>query len=185
MEVFLLGAPLWFLVFWHWFDFWRTRRTLTYSVWAALFIAVAAVVALTLDALFGPRFAPPPWSAVTGWALMAATTVFGAVADRQLGTRVRSFMPFFDEGHRHIRLRTSGAYAVVRHPIYAAGVWFALGMFLVTGYWVLLASLVVFTLSALWFTRQEERRLTALLEDPTEYDRYRARVGALFPKLAR
>jgi len=37
----------------------------------------------------------------------------------------------------------------------------------------------------LWFTRQEEARLVALLDDPTEYDRYRARVPALLPRLGR
>jgi protein-S-isoprenylcysteine O-methyltransferase Ste14 len=43
----------------------------------------------------------------------------------------------------------------------------------------------VFWLGALWFTRQEERRLVELLADPTAYDGYRARVGRLFPKLRR
>jgi protein-S-isoprenylcysteine O-methyltransferase Ste14 len=43
----------------------------------------------------------------------------------------------------------------------------------------------VLTLGALWFTQQEERRLVALLDDPDAYDRYRARVGALVPRLRR
>ena len=43
----------------------------------------------------------------------------------------------------------------------------------------------LFTLGAFWFTRQEERWLKGLLEDPDEYERYKARVPALFPRLLR
>jgi protein-S-isoprenylcysteine O-methyltransferase Ste14 len=58
-------------------------------------------------------------------------------------------------------------------------------MFLVTGELAIAAACAVLTLGALWFTRQEERRLVPLLEDPAEYERYRARVGALLPRLRR
>jgi protein-S-isoprenylcysteine O-methyltransferase Ste14 len=114
--------------------------------------------------------------------LFAVATVFGTIADRQIGLRVRSFMPLFDE-HGRIELKTTGAYSVVRHPIYAAGSGFQLGIFLVTGYPAVFVAWVVFTLGALWFTRQEEGRLMGLLDDPSEYDRYRQRVPALFPRI--
>jgi len=57
--------------------------------------------------------------------------VFGTVADRQIG--LRSFMPFLDDDGR-IQLKTTGAYGVVRHPIYASGIGFQLGVLLVTGF---------------------------------------------------
>jgi protein-S-isoprenylcysteine O-methyltransferase Ste14 len=46
-------------------------------------------------------------------------------------------------------------------------------------------SCAIFTPSAFWFSRQEEDRLKTLLEDPSEYDRYRERVPALFPRVTR
>ena len=45
--------------------------------------------------------------------------VLGFAADRQIGIRVRLFTPFFDR-HGRIELKTTGAYGIVRHPIYAA-----------------------------------------------------------------
>jgi protein-S-isoprenylcysteine O-methyltransferase Ste14 len=69
----------------------------------------------------------------------------------------------------------------VRHPIYASGIYFQLGVLLVTGYFAVATALVVLFLGALWFTHQEELRLRALLDDPAQYDRYRARVRALIP----
>jgi protein-S-isoprenylcysteine O-methyltransferase Ste14 len=131
---------------------------------------------------FGGRLEMPAWARVIGWMLIAVSTVFGSVAHRQIGVRVRSFAPFF-ERRGHIDLETTGAYGVVRHPIYAAGRVFQFGVFLVTGYPSVLLAWAVFGFGAIWFTRQEERRLIALLDDTTAYERYRRRVPALFPFL--
>jgi len=69
-------------------------------------------------------------------------------------------MPFFDE-HGRIELKTTGAYGVVRHPIYAAGSGIQLGAFLVTGYQAVFVAWAVFTLGALWFTRQAAKGLSS------------------------
>jgi protein-S-isoprenylcysteine O-methyltransferase Ste14 len=58
-------------------------------------------------------------------------------------------------------------------------------MFLATGYPAVAIAWAVFTLGAMWFTRHEEKRLAALLDDPAEYERYRERVPALFPWIGR
>jgi len=50
---------------------------------------------------------------------------------------------------------------------------------------LLLVSLLVITLGAFRFTKHEEERTKALLADPSEYDRYRERVPALFPSFRR
>src|SRR5688572_17460431 len=104
--------------------------------------------------LLAHRLAPPTWVRVLGGVVIAVSFVFATVADRQLGFHVRSFGPFFTTGGR-IALLTTGAYGVVRHPIYAAGMWFQVGAFLVTGYPAVAAACAIFTLGALWFTRQE------------------------------
>lgn len=71
--------------------------------------------------VFSQQLDFPPWVGAIGFALLAITFVFGWVADRQIGFRVR------------------------------------------------------------WFTRQEERRLMTLLDDPADYERYRKRVSTLLP----
>jgi protein-S-isoprenylcysteine O-methyltransferase Ste14 len=173
-------ATFYFAVFWRWFEFWRRHLVATYAVLLGAFAASGILAWVFRDALLAPRIALPGWIGVLGWILIGLALVLGTVADRQIGFRVRSFAPFFTPGER-IELVTTGAYGIVRHPIYAAGIYFQLGVFLATGAVAVAVAGAVFAGGAAWFTRQEERRLVALLADPTEYDRYRARVPALVP----
>lgn len=177
------GAALWFFVFWTGFDFWRKRPALTYTLIASTFGATG-LVAYVFEhwTWFGGPLAMPVWWRTIGWVIIAVSTVFGWVADRQIGFRVRSFTPFFARLGR-IELKTTGAYGVVRHPIYAAGRVFQFGVFLVTGYPSVLLAWAIFGFGAIWFSRREEDRLMDLLDDPGEYERYRRRVPALFPFL--
>lgn len=175
------GATVYFFVFWNWFEYWRRRRLLTYALVGVTFTLLGGLIVVLRSWTYAGRLDMPVAALAVGWALIAVATVFGTIADRQIGVSVRTFTPFFEQ-QGHLELRTSGAYGVVRHPIYAAGSVFQAGGFLVTGYPAVLVSWVVFTGGALWFTAQEERRLVALLDDPQEYDRYRERVPALFPR---
>ncbi len=174
------SATLYFFVFWTWFDFFRRHAGLAFTVMLGTIGATAVAVTLLRDPLLAPAVAMPVIARALGWTVAMVAFGFGTVADRQLGMYVRAFMPFFDDDER-IELRTTGAYAVVRHPIYASGICFQLGVFLITGHLAIAAAAVVFTLGALWFTRREEARLITRLADPSAYDRYRARTPALFP----
>jgi protein-S-isoprenylcysteine O-methyltransferase Ste14 len=174
------GATFYFFVFWMGFAFWRKHRVLTYAMLFGTFLALGGAVYHWRRFVFADGIDFPFWLHVVGWTLVALACALGFVADRQIGFRVRSFAPFFDRQGR-IALETEGAYAIVRHPIYSSGIWYQLGMFLVSGYLAVAVAMVVFALGALWFTRQEERRLVELLDDPAEYERYRRRVPALFP----
>jgi protein-S-isoprenylcysteine O-methyltransferase Ste14 len=174
------AATFYFFVFWHWFETWRRHQVLTYGMMFATFAVLGAILLAERQLVLDVRFASPPVVQGIGWALIAGSNAFGWIADRQIGLRVRSFTPFFETPAR-IELRTTGAYGVVRHPIYASGIWFQLGVLLASGYAAVAVACLVFTLGAMWFTRQEERRLRDLLEDPTAYDRYRQRVPSLFP----
>jgi len=175
------SATFYFFLFWTFFDFWRRHPFLTYTMMFSTLIGTAVLAIVFHRYTFSGRVDVPTAIQILGGLLLAAATIFGTIADRQLGIRVRSFMPFFDD-QGHIELRTTGAYAVVRHPIYASGWVFALGVALLTGYPSALIGALVFLLGAMWFTRQEEKRLVALLDDPSAYARYRARVPALFPR---
>jgi protein-S-isoprenylcysteine O-methyltransferase Ste14 len=174
------AASLYFFVFWTGFEFFRRHAALALGMMLGTIAAAAVAVTVLRDPLLAPALAMPAAVQVLGWLLVVVTFVFGWVADRQLGIYVRAFLPLFTDDEQ-IDLRTTGAYAVVRHPIYASGIFFPLGVFLVTGHLAVAAATLIFALGALWFTRQEERRLIPRLADPAAYARYRARVPALFP----
>lgn len=174
------AATCYFFVFWRWFDFWRRHRASTYCMIFGTFAALAAGAWWFGDFVFGYSLLLPVAARWVGFLLITVATAFGLVADRQIGFRVRSFTPFF-EADGKLRLETRGAYGVVRHPIYAAGLGYQIGVFLVTGYASVLVATLTFGLGAIWFTRQEEQRLVRLLADPNEYERYRQRVPGLIP----
>jgi protein-S-isoprenylcysteine O-methyltransferase Ste14 len=177
------AATIFFAAFWIGFPFWRRHRAAAYAMIFGTLAGVAAIAWWQRAWMLQWRADVPVFAQAIGWAWLAVVWVFGWIADRQLGFHVRSFAPFFagDRDGEKIALRTTGAYAVVRHPIYAAGIAWQLGVLLVTGYAAVGAATLVFGLGAAWFTRQEERRLIGALEDPAAYDRYRARVPRLLP----
>jgi protein-S-isoprenylcysteine O-methyltransferase Ste14 len=182
LAIFPAVVPPYFIVFWSGFAFWRRHR----GLWWLMLLAIAGggSIAITIERhrVLAERADFPIWLNAIGWIVIVAANLLGLVADRQIGFYIRSFKPFFEDNAR-IELRTGGAYRIVRHPIYAAGIYFQLGAFFATGYYAVAIACAVFTLGALWFTRQEERRLRELLADASEYDRYRARVGALLPRI--
>lgn len=174
------GATLYFAVFWGWFEFWRRHRVATYVLMVGTLLGLGVAVWVWRQRVFAQVVALPGLVNVVGWVLVVLASLFGWVADRQLGLRVRAFTPFFQEGGS-LELKTTGAYAVVRHPIYAAGLGYQVGVFLITGALAVAVAALVFGLGALWFTRQEEARLVRLLRDPSQYQRYRAAVPGLLP----
>lgn len=173
-------ATVYFFVFWTWFAFWRRHVVLTYAMLLGSFFGFALAVALARDTFLSGRIDMPPAVRTLAWVFVIAVCIVGTIADRQIGFRVRSFMPFF-ETNGSIELVTTGAYGIVRHPIYATGIAFQLGVFFATGYVAIAASCVVFALGAQWFTRREEERLVELLADPSAYEDYRKRVPRLLP----
>jgi protein-S-isoprenylcysteine O-methyltransferase Ste14 len=173
------AATIFFAAFWLGFDYWRRHRVAAYTMIFGTLIGFTAIVWWQRAWVLQWRADLPAWVQGIGVVVLAISCAFAFVADRQLGFHIRSFAPYFVD--EKIALRTTGAYAVVRHPIYAGGIAWQLGVLLVTGYAAVGAATLVFGLGALWFTRQEERRLIGALEDPGAYDRYRARVPRLLP----
>ena len=180
--VFPAVATVWFAIFWLAFPFWRRHVVLTAACGLAVVGGWLVAELVWIDLLERAPIAMPLAAHVIGWIVVAGSFVLGVVADRQIGIRVRSFTPFFAQRGR-IALVTTGAYGVVRHPIYASGIYFQIGVFLITGLTSVGIAAIVLAVGAAWFTRQEERRLRALLDDPTAYDRYRREVPGLIPRI--
>lgn len=71
------------------------------------------------------------------------------------------------------RVIDTGPYAIVRHPMYASGLFLFIGIPLLLGSWLGLAFSALFILAIAWRAVQEERALRAEL---TGYEDYAARV---------
>ena len=154
----------------------RTRSWFGASVWPGLVIVIA------ID--FGvPR---ADWSAVTvqaawvrilGLVILVAATALAIWARLALGA-MWSAAPAVKQEHE---LRTSGPYAVTRHPIYTGMLGMLLGSGLLAGVGRWLVAFPVFLVLVEIKLRIEERFMLA--EFPDDYPRYRHRVPRLVPGL--
>jgi protein-S-isoprenylcysteine O-methyltransferase Ste14 len=118
-----------------------------------------------------------PWARFLGLAILVAGTVLTVWARFALGL-MWSAVPAVKEGHQ---LRTSGPYAITRHPIYTGLLGMMLGTLLVAGGGPWIVPFPVALILVEFKIRIEERFMTA--EFPEEYPRYRTRVPRLMPGL--
>ncbi len=118
-----------------------------------------------------------PWAQFLGLAILLAATALTLWARFVLGL-MWSAVPAVKEGHQ---LRTSGPYAITRHPIYTGLLGMLLGSLLVAGAGWWIAPFPVALILIEFKIRIEERFMTA--EFPEEYPRYRKRVPQLVPGL--
>ncbi len=147
---------------------------------------VATQVVLMVLVLFGPRNAPgwAPWSppiarvaTVVGAVLLAIGLAIFLAGGFSLGPRNLTPLPAPRSGGTLVR---SGAYGLVRHPLYGGGVLIAYGYALFVHGWLTLlyatALLVFVDLKA----SREERWLVDTFPD---YPEYRRHVRKLIPFL--
>jgi len=118
-----------------------------------------------------------PWARYLGLAILVAATALTVWARFALGL-MWSAVPAVKEGHQ---LRTTGPYAITRHPIYTGLLGMLLGTMLVAGAGPWVVPFPVALILIEFKIRIEERFLTA--EFPKDYPRYRERVPQLVPGL--
>ncbi|MFO7669093.1 MAG: isoprenylcysteine carboxylmethyltransferase family protein [Bacteroidales bacterium] len=75
----------------------------------------------------------------------------------------------------------TGAFRLVRHPIYTGAILFYLGAILITGSLSAAAFWLVIITTYIWIARYEEQILT--IEFGDEYTAYKKKTGMLFPRL--
>lgn len=143
---------------------------------------VAAIGIATILLVAGRRYASQltitePAIRLLGLALLVASTAFALRARFELGTSW-SVGPRVG-GDR--RLRTTGVYGIVRHPIYTSLLGMIAGTALLGGGRELLVAVLAGVVIVAFKIRSEERLLLATF--PDEYGSYRARVPALVPGL--
>lgn len=118
-----------------------------------------------------------PWARFLGLAILVTATVLTLWARFALGL-MWSAVPAVKEGHQ---LRTSGPYAITRHPIYTGLLGMLLGSMLAAGGGPWIVPFPVALILVEVKIRIEERFMTA--EFPEDYPRYRKRVPQLVPGL--
>ena len=116
------------------------------------------------------------WARVTGLVLLLAATVLTVWARVALGT-MWSAAPTVKQEHQ---LRTTGPYAITRHPIYTGMLGMLLGSLLLSGGRWVIAFPVYLVLLELKI-RVEEKLMLA--EFPDAYPRYRQQLPQLIPGL--
>lgn len=123
------------------------------------------------------RVGLPTWLRWSGAVLGLATVPLVYWVFRSLGGNITPTVAL----RRAHTLVTHGPYRWVRHPLYTAGMLFAVALFLLTANWlVVLASLTVFGALAVRLPR-EEANLIARFGD--QYRSYMRATGQLFPRL--
>jgi protein-S-isoprenylcysteine O-methyltransferase Ste14 len=139
---------------------WRARG----GWWvAAQFFLMAAIV--------GACFVDPKWPDeadlpldIVGTMVALAGIALVVAAALELGPTLTPF----PEPRANAELRTTGAYGLVRHPIYGGGILFFVGLSLVLSAAALVPTAL---LAALWWAKaqDEERRLAERFPDYAEY----------------
>ena len=151
-------------------------RTLIPEPWLLVFAPVFGIlVSLVPNGFWAALRFWHPAIAIPGAQLIVASTALLLWGRWVLGTMWAS-KPMLQEEHE---LRTSGPYALVRHPIYAGFAGLLIGGMLISGFGVWIAWTLGGLAFVAWRVRTENRLMTAAFGDP--YRDYTARVPALIP----
>jgi protein-S-isoprenylcysteine O-methyltransferase Ste14 len=154
----------------------RTRASYLSPIWITTVIMVVVSAAVP-RADWLPLEVHAPWVRLLGLAILLAATALTLWARLALGA-MWTAAPTVKQEHQ---LRTSGPYAITRHPIYTGllGMLLGLGLLAGAGRWILYFPIYLVLLQ---FKIHTEERLM-LAEFPDDYPRYRQRVPKLVPGL--
>jgi len=154
----------------------RTRTWLGSTTWIGV-IVVTVVRFAVPRADWRSLTVQTPWVRLLGLAILLAATALTLWARLALGT-MWSAAPAVKQEHE---LRTSGPYAVTRHPIYTGLLGMLLGSGLLAGAGLWIVAFPVFLVLLQFKIGLEERLMLA--EFPDDYPRYRRRTPQLIPGL--
>jgi protein-S-isoprenylcysteine O-methyltransferase Ste14 len=154
----------------------RTRKAYASPLWISTLVVVTVAVAVPrADWRLLTFYAPAV--RILGLAILLAATALAVWAKLALGA-MWSAAPTVKQEHT---LRTSGPYAVTRHPIYTGLLSMFLGSLLLAGAGRWVVAFPVYLVLLEVKIRVEERLMLA--EFPGDYPRYRRRVPQLVPGL--
>jgi protein-S-isoprenylcysteine O-methyltransferase Ste14 len=154
----------------------RKRSLFGAAIWPVLLVTIAATLAVP-RADWNSVALHPAWVRILGLVILVAATALALWARVALGA-MWSAAPAVRQEHK---LRTSGPYAVSRHPIYTGMLGMLLGTGLLAGggRWIVPFPVVLVFIEIKLHI--EERLMLA--EFPDDYPRYRRQVPQLIPGL--
>ena len=161
---------------------WKRIGRASYAVlWAFYALCVIAVV-LAHRAWGWNAWGWSAWLSWTGLFPLAIAAWLAYWTYRTIPAKtLLTFRQIRPDGER--RIVRDGALGTIRHPRYVMFVLLALGNFLITGYPLVLASLVVAVAVFAAVMRLEENELRSYFGE--EFEKYRREVPAFFPRIAR
>lgn len=167
------------------FTFFRSGRT-TPGWWltATPFFADAALLIAALAGMLTPVRTPPPWAAALTMAAVPLVAAAIGLIGCTIGVHRAPVSMWHQDADTPSGLVTTGPYARIRHPFYAAFILMLIGTAAALPHPGTLLLLCIGTLQLHRTARREERRL---LNSPlaTAYAAYMARTGRFLPRRVR
>jgi protein-S-isoprenylcysteine O-methyltransferase Ste14 len=173
-------VPCFWLLVHPWADRWRTRRRSPYFVLLPAWMGMWVVFALITARWREIRLYTTEWSWVPAVGLFALGFWLYALSGRNFGLPQLGGIPEVVPGHPEQTLVTTGIRARVRHPVYLAHLCELLAWSVGTGLvvcWGLTGFAIV---TGVLMVRMEDDELFKRFGE--EYETYRSRVPALWPK---
>jgi protein-S-isoprenylcysteine O-methyltransferase Ste14 len=171
-----LPVPLYWLIIHPGHRFWRTRIRAAFWTAGVTAWTLGGVLVFHFRAQLLAVARPHAWMIVVGLALIAVEPLTLRRVERELGGKRLV-------GHAELtgggQLETSGLYARIRHPRYAAMFCAVLGACLIAGTWTLWIVAAVWWIVERLVIALEERELLARFGEP--YAAYRRRVPGFLP----
>ncbi len=118
-----------------------------------------------------------PWLMGVGWFLVTGGTLLASRTIEAMGLDTLMMRHVYERGDRP--RADSGLYALIRHPLYSAGMHISFGLaFIHANWYALLVALLIPLFFFGWIRLVEERELLQRFPD---YDEYRRRIPAFLP----
>lgn len=140
-----------------------------------VFLAMYILGAKWIDAF---RFPLPDWLRWTGFIIGVVSVLFWTWTQITLDTQWSAQLQLTKEHH----LVTTGPYARIRHPLYAAMLGWCVSLSLLTANWIFVVVCTLSVLGLLWRIPKEEQMMVEAFGE--EYKAYMQRTGRFFPRLS-
>ena len=153
---------------------WRGKRGEWYVVVQVVLVALIAFSPRTLGGWPSWHFPQGVLVSSVGWALLAGGAVLLAAGIAKIGAKLTP-LPY---PMASSVLQVTGAYRIVRHPMYCGVLLAALGWSLLNRSWL---TLLLSVMACVFVDLKARREEAWLLERFPDYAEYRRRVRKLFP----
>jgi len=122
-------------------------------------------------------FPLPSWLRWLGFIIGLLSVAFWTWTQIHLDSQWSAQLQLTKDHH----LVTTGPYAYIRHPLYAAMFGWCISLILLTANWIFFVAFVLSIAGLLWRIPKEEQMMIEAFGD--EYTAYMQRTGRLFPKI--